>query len=73
MMFLLKFGGAWGCRLRFADKLVKKIIQTKKKPNSWSTLVLIYKNKGDTQNFSNHKGIILMSHSMKLTKRVTKN
>ena len=35
-----------------------------------STLVPIYKNKGDVQNCENYKGIKLMSHTMKLWERV---
>ncbi|KAM2015880.1 hypothetical protein ACFX16_046360 [Malus domestica] len=41
-------------------------------PNEWrtSTLVPIYKNKGDVQNCMNYRGIKLMSHTMKLWERV---
>ncbi|KAM1895076.1 hypothetical protein ACFX13_043897 [Malus domestica] len=44
----------------------------KKMPNEWrtSTLVPIYKNKGDVQNCMNYRGIKLMSHTMKLWERV---
>ena len=40
--------------------------------NEWrkSTLVPIYKNKGDIQNCENYRGIKLMSHAMKLWERV---
>ena len=38
-----------------------------------SILIPIYKNKGDIQNYANYKGIKLMSHTMKLRKRVIKN
>ena len=40
--------------------------------NEWrkSTLVPIYKNKGDVQNCMNYRGIKLMSHTMKLWERV---
>ena len=41
-------------------------------PNEWrkSTLVLLYKNKGDIQDCTNYRGIKLMSHTMKLWERV---
>ena len=33
-------------------------------------MVLIYKNKGDIQSYTNYRGIKLMSHTMKLWERV---
>ena len=41
-------------------------------PDDWrkSTLVPIYKNKGDIQNCANYRGIKLMSHTMKLWEKV---
>ena len=41
-------------------------------PEEWtkSTLVPIYKNKGDVQSCSNYRGIKLMSHTMKIWERV---
>ncbi|KAM2872431.1 hypothetical protein FF1_019947 [Malus domestica] len=52
--------------------LFNKILKMKKMPNEWrtSTLVPIYKNKGDVQNCMNYRGIKLMSHTMKLWDRV---
>ncbi|KAM1611225.1 hypothetical protein TB2_000020 [Malus domestica] len=52
--------------------LFNRILKTKKMPNKWrtSTLVPIYKNKGDVQNYMNYRGIKLMSHTMKLWERV---
>ena len=40
--------------------------------NEWrkSTLVPLYKNKGDIQDCTNYRGIKLMSHTMKLWERV---
>ena len=35
-----------------------------------STLVPLYKNKGDVQNCANYRGIKLMSHTMKLWEKV---
>jgi hypothetical protein len=41
-------------------------------PNEWrkSTLVPLYKNKGDIQDCTNYRGIKLVSHTMKLWERV---
>jgi Reverse transcriptase (RNA-dependent DNA polymerase) len=41
-------------------------------PDEWrrSILVPIFKNKGDIQSYTNYRGIKLMSHTMKLRKRV---
>ncbi|KAM2572897.1 hypothetical protein TB1_007460 [Malus domestica] len=52
--------------------LINRILKTKKMSNEWrmSTLVPIYKNKGDVQNCMNYRGIKLMSHTMKLWERV---
>ena len=38
-----------------------------------STLVPLYKNKGDIQDCSNYRGIKLISHTMKLWERVIKH
>ncbi|KAI8543108.1 hypothetical protein RHMOL_Rhmol08G0192800 [Rhododendron molle] len=53
-------------------KLFNKIIMTRKMPDEWrrSTLVPIYKKKGDIQSCNNYRGIKLMSHRMKLWERV---
>ncbi|KAM1882858.1 hypothetical protein ACFX13_004290 [Malus domestica] len=52
--------------------LFNRILKMKKMPNEWrkSTLVRVYKNKGDVQNCMNYRGIKLMSHTMKLWERV---
>ena len=52
--------------------LFNKILRSKKMPEEWrkSTLVPLFKNKGDIQNCSNYRGIKLMSHTMKLWERV---
>ena len=51
-----------------AENLFNKIWLTKKMPNEWkkSTLVPLYKNKGDIQSCFNYRGIKLMCHTMKL-------
>ena len=39
-------------------------------PNEWRSVVVpIYKNKKDIQNYTNYRGIKLMSHTMKLWER----
>ena len=52
--------------------LFNEIMRTKKMPDEWrrSTLISIYKNKGDIQNCANYSGIKLMSHTMKLWEMV---
>ena len=53
-------------------KLFNEILRSKRMPEEWrrSTLIPIYKNKGDIQNCGNYRGIKLMSHTMKLWERV---
>ena len=55
-------------------KLFNEILRTKSMPNEWrkSTLIPIYKNKGDIQNCANYRGIKLMSYTMKLWEKVIK-
>ena len=56
-------------------KLFNKIVATKRIPDYWtkSILISIYKNKRDIQNCANYRGIKLMSHTIKLWKRVIEN
>ena len=51
-----------------AHKFFNEIIRTKKMSDEWrrSTLIPIYKNRGDIQNCANYRGIKLMGHTMKL-------
>jgi hypothetical protein len=53
-------------------KLCNLIFRSNKMPEEWrrSILVPIFKNKGDVQSCTNYRGIKLMSHTMKLWKRV---
>nr|XP_009775165.1 PREDICTED: uncharacterized protein LOC104225097 [Nicotiana sylvestris] len=48
------------------------IFKTKKMPEEWrqSTMIPLYKNKGDIQSFNNYMGINLLSHTMKVLERV---
>ncbi|RZB55499.1 Villin-4 isoform D [Glycine soja] len=58
--------------LEWLTKLFNEIMRSKRMPEEWrrSTLVPIYKNKGDIQNCANYRGIKLMSHTMKLWEKV---
>uniref|UniRef100_A0A3B3I9A4 ribonuclease H n=1 Tax=Oryzias latipes TaxID=8090 RepID=A0A3B3I9A4_ORYLA len=66
----------WKClgetAVEFLTRLFNRILESEKMPEEWrrSVLVPIFKNKGDTQNCSNYRGIKLMSHTMKLWERV---
>ena len=66
----------WKCLrekgISWLKKLFNKIMWSKKISDYWrrSTLVPIYKNKGDIQNYANYKGIKLVSHIIKLWERV---
>lgn len=53
-------------------KLFNKIMRSKHISDEWrrNTLVSIYKNKEDIQNYPNYREIKLMSHTMKLWERV---
>jgi hypothetical protein len=53
-------------------KLFNLIFRSNKMPEEWrrNILVLIFKNKGDVQSYTNYHGIKLMSHTMKLWERV---
>ncbi|KAG5608727.1 hypothetical protein H5410_020008 [Solanum commersonii] len=52
--------------------LFNVIFKTAKMPDEWrwSTMVPLYKNKGDIQNCNNYRGIKLLSHTMKIWERV---
>ncbi|KAK9133541.1 hypothetical protein Scep_013069 [Stephania cephalantha] len=69
----------WKCLgeigLTWLTKLFNKILKSKRMPMDWrrSTLVPIFKNKGDIQSCSNYRGIKLMSHTMKLWERIIDN
>jgi len=66
----------WRCLremgVRWLTNLFNKIWLTEKMSNEWrkSTLVPLYKNKSDTQNFLNYRRIKFMCHTMKLWERV---
>ena len=52
--------------------LINKIFTQEKIPSEWrrSTIIPIYKQKGDIQSCANYRGIKLISHTMKLWERV---
>ncbi|KAG5627985.1 hypothetical protein H5410_013203 [Solanum commersonii] len=58
--------------IEWLTRLFNVIFKTTKMPNEWrwSTMVPLYKNKGDIQNCNNYKGIKLLSHTMKIWERV---
>ena len=73
MVYLSRLENAWDEKgLEWLTNLFNKIWRTNKMPNEWrkSTLVPLYKNKGDIQDCTNYRGIKLMSHIMKLWERV---
>ena len=58
--------------VKFLTRLFNQLLEGKRMPDEWrtSTLVPIFKNKGDIQCCGNYRGIKLMSHTMKLWERV---
>ncbi|KAH0664891.1 hypothetical protein KY285_026097 [Solanum tuberosum] len=58
--------------LEWLTGLFNVIFKTAKMPDEWrwSTMVPLYKNKGDIQNCNNYRGIKLLSHTMKIWERV---
>ena len=61
----------WRClgdrAIVWLTKLFNLIFRSNKMPEEWrrSILVTILKNKGDVQNYTNYRGIKLISHTMK--------
>ncbi|KAG5615079.1 hypothetical protein H5410_014903 [Solanum commersonii] len=58
--------------IEWLTRLFNVIFKTAKMPDEWrwSTMVSLYKNKGDIQNCNNYRGIKLLSHTMKIWERV---
>ncbi|KAG5631295.1 hypothetical protein H5410_003012 [Solanum commersonii] len=52
------------------ERLMLSLRQRKCEEWRWSTMVPLYKNKGDIQNCNNYRGIKLLSHTMKIWERV---
>ncbi|XP_070005092.1 uncharacterized protein [Nicotiana sylvestris] len=59
--------GNWG-----TPKCIKVEEIIKRMPDEWkwSTMVSVYKNKGDIQNYNKYRGIKLLSHTMEVWERV---
>jgi hypothetical protein len=61
----------WRClgyiAIVWLTKLFNIIFRSNKMLDEWrrSILILIFKNKGDIQSYTNYKGIKLMNHTMK--------
>ena len=66
----------WKCvgepAVKLLTRLFNKMLTGEKMPDEWrkSTLIPVFKNKGDVQACSNYRGIKLMSHTMKIWERV---
>ncbi|KAE8676679.1 putative beta-D-xylosidase 2-like [Hibiscus syriacus] len=58
--------------VKWLTNIFNIILETAKMPEDWreSTVIPIYKNKGDPQRCGNYRGIKLLSHTMKLWERV---
>ncbi|KAF3664671.1 putative DNA-directed RNA polymerase IV subunit 1-like isoform X2 [Capsicum annuum] len=61
-----------GSGLRWLTNLFNNIFKSAKMPEAWrwSTMILLYKNKGDIQCCNNYRGVKLLSHTMKIWERV---
>nr|XP_009771251.1 PREDICTED: uncharacterized protein LOC104221815 [Nicotiana sylvestris] len=66
----------WSCvgraSLEWLTGLFNVIFKTKRMPNEWrwSTVVPLYKNRGDIQSCNNYRDIKLLSHTIKVWERV---
>ena len=66
----------WKCMgemgIKFLTRLFNRLLMGERMPEEWrrSVLIPIYKNKGDAQCCGNYRGIKLMSHTMKVWKRI---
>ena len=66
----------WKCmgevEIKFFTRLFNRLLMGERMPEEWrrSVLIPIYKNKGDAQCCGNNRGIKLMSHTMKIWKRI---
>ena len=66
----------WKCMremgIKFLTRLFNRLLMGERMPEEWrrSMLIPIYKNKGDAQCCENHRGIKLMSHTMKVWERI---
>lgn len=58
--------------LEWLTRLFNVIFKMSKMPDKWrwSTMIPLYMNKGNIQNFNNYRGIKLLSHTLKIWERV---
>ncbi|KAF3652402.1 putative OPA3-like protein-like [Capsicum annuum] len=70
LLDFLKF--ASGAGLRWLTHLFNNIFKSAKMSEAWrwSTMISVYKNKGDIQSCNNYRGIKLLSHTTKIWERV---
>ena len=59
-------------RIKFLTRMFNKLLMGEWMPEEWkrSVLITIYKNKGDPQCCGSYRGMKLMSHTMKIWKRI---
>ena len=52
--------------------LMRKIACQEKMPSQWqeTSIIPLYKKEGDVQQFSNYRGVNLLSHTLKVWKRI---
>ena len=64
-----------GKGVTWLTEILCRVMASEQMPDEWwhSTLIPIYKNKGDIQECGNYRGIKLMSHSLKIWERVIEN
>ena len=69
IVVLWKFGSLGGEKgIEWLTDFFNVIFKIATMPQEWghSTIIPIYKNKGDAPNYNNYRGIKLLSHTMKL-------
>ena len=68
----------WKCMremgIEFLTRLLNKLLMGERMPEEWKRSMLnsIHKNKGDAQCCGNYRGIKLISHTMKVWKKLLK-
>ena len=64
-----------GKGVSWLTEILYRVMASEKMPDEWqhSTLIPMYKNKGDIQECGNYRGIKPMSHSLKIWERVVAN
>lgn len=62
----MKFESGWKKQKCMLTKLFNNILEPKECEGRKRTLVLVYKNRGDSQNYTTYRGIKLTNHTRKL-------